>query len=128
MEKMDFENLMVGDWIMYLSDKPENAFPIQVTAEMFTDDFVKWSDRFAPILITEDIVKSIFDSWDGGYGWIEFDYGGNCRLQYYLHEFRLTEFYFGSCPPTVLFRCGCRYVHELQHAFKLLHFNKKIEL
>jgi hypothetical protein len=102
---------------------------------MFTDDFVKWPDRFAPILITEDIVKSIFDSWDGGYGWIELDYGGNCRLQYYLHEFRLTEFYFyvGSephktNPPAVLFRCGCRYVHELQHAFKLLHFNKKIEL
>lgn len=135
MEKKDFENLMVGDWIMYLSDKPENAFPIQVTAEMFTDDFVKWPDRFAPILITEDIVKSIFDRWDGGYGWIDFDYGGNCKLQYYLHEFRLSEyyFYFGSephsiNPPEVLFRCSCRYVHELQHAFKLLHFNKKIEL
>ena len=126
MEKKDFENLMVGDWILYLSDKPENAFPIQVTAEMFTDDFVKWPDRFAPILITEDIVKSIFDSWDGGYGWI--DSGANCRLQYYLHEFKLTEYFFGNRIPAVLFRCGCSYVHELQHAFKLLHFNKKIEL
>ena len=45
---MDFENLMVGDWIMYLSDKPENAFPIQVTAEMFTDDFVIGSEHIFP--------------------------------------------------------------------------------
>ena len=82
---MDLRELMIGDWVMYTSDKPENAFPIQVTVGMFNDEFVKWPNRFEPILIDENFVKQNFDEWDGGYGWINLE--NDIRVQYYLHEF-----------------------------------------
>lgn len=54
---MKKEDLMIGDWIMYKSDSPENAFPVQVTAEMFTVDLVRWYDRFEYIPLTSEIYK-----------------------------------------------------------------------
>lgn len=41
---MKVEDLMVGDWLLYKSDY--NAFPIQITIEMFNKELVVWNDRF----------------------------------------------------------------------------------
>jgi len=118
---MDLQELMIGDWVMYTSDKPENAFPIQVTVGMFNEEFVKWPNRFEPILIDENFVKQNFDEWDGGYGWINLE--NDIRVQYYLHEFRLTKY---APANNIISRNSCHYVHELQHAFKLMGINKNI--
>jgi hypothetical protein len=120
---MDLRELMIGDWVMYTSDKPENAFPVQVTLGMFNNEFVKWPNRFEPILIDENIVKNNFDEWDGGYGTIKLE--NDITLQFYLHEFRLTKY-----APTnnIISRNSCHYVHELQHAVKLMKIDREIKL
>ena len=61
-----------------------------------------------------------------GDGYFRLDVGDNKYYEFYPYEHRLTLYYEGidewqndSRVKDVLFRCSCRYVHELQHAFKM---------
>ena len=75
------------------------------------------------IEITEDfLTKNGFV----GDGYFRLVVGDDKSYEYYPYEHRLTLYYEGidewqnhSRVKDVLFRCPCRYVHELQHAFKM---------
>ena len=122
---MNIEDLMIGDWIMYKSDSPENAFPVQVTAEMFTNELVKWHDRFEYISLTSEIYKAnnltnpagrfmIFDT-DNWY----------FRIGEWLEENALNEKFTKIKIPE---KSRPTYVHELQHVFKTFGVKKDINL
>ena len=75
------------------------------------------------IEITEDFLKK---NGFVGDGYFILNVGDNKYYAYYPYEHRLTLYYEGinewdnhSRVKDVLFRCHCRYVHELQHAFKM---------
>ena len=54
---MKTEDLQIGDWVLYKSDKPENTFPIQVTLDIMYNEIQKWEDRFEYIPLTPGILK-----------------------------------------------------------------------
>lgn len=121
---MKVENLMIGDWIMYKSDSPKNAFPIKVTAEMFTVDLVRWYDRFEYIPLTSEILlKNGFEKHTSNTRMF-FNCGEYC-LSYYPvgKHFTIYNQIDGSLVQKVIVN-----VHELQHALKLCEIDKNIEL
>ena len=118
---MKVEDLMIEDWLLYKSDSLENAFPIQITREMFNKELVVWKDRFEPIALTPEILEK------NGFKKPE----NNCN--YIIHNtlifndftLALCTYDYNSITPYNHI-CYCRYVHELQHVLKLCGINKKI--
>ena len=81
------------------------------------------NDDIRGIEITEDFLTR---NGFVGDGYFRLDVGDNKSYEYYPYEHRLTLYYEGidewqnhSRVNDMLFRCPCRYVHELQHAFKM---------
>jgi hypothetical protein len=52
------DEIMIGDWILWKSDKPENAFPVQVTVEMFKHELSLWPELFDYLELTDEIYKA----------------------------------------------------------------------
>lgn len=127
---MKVEDLMIEDWIMYKSDSPENAFPVQVTAEMFTVDLVRWYDRFEYIPLTPEILKKngILYRNSSFYYIINDDKDLECT--HYIYQTVQKDWAIGvdigAYDCSVFARI--KYVHELQHALKLCGINKEIML
>ena len=53
---IDLKELMDGDWIMWLSDKEENSFPIQFKLEEIEEIKRYGLKRFEYIELTEEIL------------------------------------------------------------------------
>ncbi len=125
---MKVEDLMSGDWILYKSDSLENAFPIQVTREMFNKELVVWKDRFEPIPLTPEILKKngILYEKLSYYYVIENDEDLECT--YYMIKGPQGGWAIGV--DTGAYNCSVfariKYVHELQHALKLCEIEKEI--
>ena len=139
------EELQIGDWVMYKSDAPENAFPIKVDYNIFCNELNKWEDRFEAIQLTKEILyKNGFEN---------IPYAGiDCNEIWLLHEIS----YYGKSFPLytddimlrysiskqcwyIFFNIGGTYsdfktitnifyVHELQHVLKLCGIEKEIIL
>ena len=137
-------NLMIGDLIKiafydgtwrcvcvdelrYLDDEDSDTIHIGYK-DMYSErhSYISCDDSdedIRGIEITEDfLTKNGFV----GDGYFILDVGDNKYYAYYPYEHRLTLYYEGinewdnhSRVKDVLFRCHCRYVHELQHAFKM---------
>lgn len=75
--ELKITDLMVGDWLMYKSDSLENAFPIQITREMFNKELVVQKDRFESIPLTPEILEK------NGFNDAPFAAGKECVLWYY---------------------------------------------
>lgn len=125
---MKVEDLMIGDWILYKSDSLENAFPIQVTREMFNKELVVWKDRFEPIPLTPEILKKngILYEKQSYYYVVKDDKDLECTyyIQQILQEDWAIGVDIGAYDCSVFARI--KYVHELQHALKLCRIDKEI--
>ena len=122
---LTIKDLMIGDWIMYKSDSPNNAFPVQVTAEMFTVDLVRWYDRFEYIPLTSEIYKANnLTNPDGRFMIFDTD-NWYFRIGEWLEENSLNEEFTKIKIPE---KSRPTYVHELQHIFKILNIDKEIIL
>ena len=120
---MKATELMIGDWVLYKSDRIENAFLVQITQGMFCDELVRWSYRFEPISLDSEIMNKFgFEcSYDDYHQW----YIETNHNNLWLEQSR-TE------PHTYFMRVfndlKVRYVHELQHVLRLCGIEKTIEL
>lgn len=114
---MKATELMIGDWVLYKSDAPQNAFPVQITHKMFVDDLVRWQDRFDPISLTPEILEKNGFAHDGTDYNIGFVYDKSLVLDLCFDG----SLIFGG---NLL--CKCKYVHTLQHALRLCGIEKEI--
>lgn len=125
---------MVNDWILYKSDSEENAFPVQVTLEMMCNELQRWNDRFEPIRLTFAILKkngftncetSKEDLEYGNEYWYlgkgNVIYNSDLLITLHPNHFSIRHNGVGVIG-------GMFYVHELQHALKLLKVDKEIVL
>lgn len=125
---MKAEDLMIGDWVLYKSDSLENAFPIQITREMFNKELVVWKDRFEPIPLTPEILKKngILYRKSSFYYIINDDKDLECT--HYIYQTIQEDWAIGV--DTGAYDCSVfariKYVHELQHALKICGIDKKI--
>ena len=128
---MEVEELMVGNWVLYKSDNPKNAFPIQVTLDMMYKELRVWKDRFEPILLTKEILeKNGFKKLDikGCYyccGDTSFVIRRSPNLGAHGNTFLIGNF---DDDNIFYWFVEITYVHELQLALKLSGINKKIVL
>ena len=136
--KIKANNLMIGDLIevavgdgewkcvrveeLYYNDYPSTI--IYKDIDNGRAGFSNGSDEdIRGIEITEDFLKK---NGFVGDGYFHLNVADNKYYDYYPYEHRLTLYYEGidewqnhSRVNDMLFRCPCRYVHELQHAFKM---------
>ena len=127
---------MIEDWLLYKSDSLENAFPIQITREMFNKELVVWNDRFEPIPLTPEILeKNGFEIIDNMYPFptfrcddrenylcitIGFPEGNKTRRKYPFIEIYGKDIYVDYLI--------INFVHQLQHALKLCGIEKEIKV
>lgn len=117
---MKVGDLMIGDWLLYKSDSLENAFPIQITREMFNKELVVWNDRFEPIPLTPEILEKN--------GLANDPYGCHFKEDEYMAlEISVEE---EGIYWTINYNeygiLKLEYVHQLQHALKLCGIDKEI--
>lgn len=121
---MEIDEVMIGDWLLYKSDSLENAFPIQITREMFNKELVVWNDRFEPIHLTPEILeKNGFKK--------DFELKGcywrpDCRKYCIVKEIETWYFAFRHMGGGHICISECNYLHELQHLLKLCGIDKEI--
>lgn len=129
---MKIENLMIEDWLLYKSDSLENAFPIQITREMFNKELVVWNDRFEPIPLTPEILKkngfvnSYIDlslNKDSVYKYNHFYTGNSVIVD--MESNKLIVKYENDIWMNLPYSRTI-YVHELQHVLKHCDIKKEI--
>ena len=129
---MKVENLMIEDWLLYKSDSLENAFPIQITREMFNKELVVWNDRFEPIPLTPEIlvkngfVNSYIDlslNKDSVYKYNHFYTGNSVIVD--MESNKLIVKYENDIWMNLPYNRTI-YVHELQHVLKHCDIKKEI--
>ena len=116
---MDIKDLMIGDWVCFNN--------VVMTIGRLNPEFED-CENIEPIPLTKEILV------DNGFGYIESD---GVMNHFYLGEPHYCEnmdlhignqggsFWLNYKSNTIY---GIRYVHELQHAFKICRINKEIEL
>jgi len=110
---MKANELMIGDWVCHCKRKHE---PMRITnlAEDFTD---KDMEGIEPIPLTPEILEK--NGFSENYREDDLSYAQSCGDVIGIHIFWkggiMDEMYF-------------KYVHELQHAFKLCGIEKEIVL
>jgi hypothetical protein len=127
---MKVEDLMIEDWLLYKSDS--NAFPIQITREMFNKELVVWNDRFEPIQLTPEILKkngfvnSYIDlslNKDSVYKYNNFYTGNSVIVD--MESNKLIVKYENDIWMNLPYNRTI-YVHELQHVLKHCDIKKEI--
>lgn len=136
---MKATDLMIGDWVIAYGKKTQvvwvgNIHKLAVRG--FPSEF--YEDEIEPIPLTKDIlIRNGFDSLtDEMFSACETETYSNQELKIYLShigcEYNPVQLvvYMGYEPQekVVLRMMPCRYVHELQHAFRLCKVEKEIEL
>lgn len=121
-------DLMVGNWVICYHPSRLKSFEkvsvglLHTMQEQEYGHIKEDSPLFRivePIPLTPEILeKNGFENL--GFAILVLEDG--CVLHYYFHEYRLTKYYNNS----ILFKCECVYVHELQHALKLCGIDKEI--
>lgn len=128
---MKIDELMIGDWLLYKSDSLDNAFPIQVTREMFNKELVVWKDRFEPITLTPELLEkngfkreNLITSYNH-YTGIDNRVSLNDDF-YYINSRDVWSVHVDSEDYSTIANCELTYVHELQHLLKLCGIDKEI--
>ena len=140
-EKLEAKDLMFGDLVYNRKNEIcQVAGSSQIFGSSITlDNYSKPNDgtfesayEVFGIPITAEIMEKIGFRGEG-YAILNID--ENNYFEYYYFEHRLRKYWNGidewqnhSAVKDITFQCHCYYHHELQHAFKLCKFNKKIEI
>lgn len=125
---MKIDEVMIGDWLLYKSDSLDNAFPIQVTREMFNKELVVWKDRFEPITLTPELLEKngfkreklivAYNHYTGIDNRVSLNddfYSMNSRNKWTAH--------IDSEDYCTIAHCELTYLHELQHLLTLCKIN-----
>jgi len=150
------DELMIGDWVHVTPvshrvdphDSRVGAIRVERDGMVYIEGNYKecprqepgyfgWSvtPRYlSPIRITSDFLQRNGFHRDGCYHRLDLGDGSH-SLEFYMHEWRLRQFWQGvdewnnhAKTWDTTFECQCYYVHELQHAFKLMNLNKEVVL
>jgi len=113
---MNIKDLMIGDWVMFLAEKP---FPVKIVAIDSTSNCARHSksdcyytlDCFEPILLKMNFIKKNFPN--------------RAQSCYNVGDRTLRVRFFEDDAHVSL---RLRYVHELQHALNILKINTFIQL
>jgi len=134
---IDINNIMIDDIFYHKElEKPiridyvdSHMNEIGFSYEMVTEP----DDNIVPIEITEGLLE--MNGFDATIPYAIFGLGEGKFIEYYYHENRLTIYWEGidewenhSKAREVIFRCTCKYLHELQHAFKFAGIEHKWEI
>jgi hypothetical protein len=115
------DELMIGDWILWKSDKPENAFPVQVTVEMFKHELSLWPELFDYLELKPEMLNSKSTGFSNNLFWL--DESETKMLKYWsIDDSWELNMNFGHSQIIMDFK----HVHKLQHALKL--YNVEYEL
>lgn len=125
---MKIDELMIGDWLLYKSDSLDNAFPIQVTREMFNKELVVWKDRFEPITLTPELLEkngfkreNLITSYNH-YTGIDNRVSLNDDF-YYMNSRDVWSVHVDSEDYCTIANCELTYLHELQHLLRICKIN-----
>lgn len=125
---MKIDELMIGDWLLYKSDSLDNAFPIQVTREMFNKELVVWKDRFEPITLTPEILKKNGFERDEFIPQEDYYTGIDNRVilhndKEYMNSRNEWHVHIDSEDYCSIASCELTYVHELQNLLRICKIN-----
>lgn len=130
---IDLKELMDGDWIMWLSDKKENQFPIQFKLENIEEIKRFGLERFEYIELTEEILlnNGFIKSFDGI---LECDFYDDiqnnismCNNSSMLNSENKWYIRIDNCDKDSIMMCELTYVHELQRILKHVKIDKQIK-
>ena len=127
---MTTKELMIGDWVL---DKAVSDNPVQI--EQINEKNVHYKrgngymsagvELLEPVLLTDAILKANGFNREGGASyWHEGDRDA-CILHWSEDKKQLV---IGSPCDDCMVKMNVRYVHELQHAFRLAGIDKEIKL
>lgn len=127
---MTTKELMIGDWVL---DKAVSDNPVQI--EQINEKNVHYKrgngymsagvELLEPVLLTDAILKANRFNREGGASyWHEGDRDA-CILYWSEDKEQLV---IGSPCDDCMVKMNIRYVHELQHAFRLAGIDKEIKL
>ena len=127
---MTTKELMIGDWVL---DKAVSDNPVQI--EQINEKNVHYKrgngymsagvELLEPVLLTDAILKANGFNREGGASyWHEGDRDA-CILYWSEDKEQLV---IGSPCDDCMVKMNVRYVHELQHAFRLAGIDKEIKL
>lgn len=131
---IDLKELMDGDWIMWLSDKKENSFPIQFKLEEIEEIKRYGLKRFEYIELTEEILlnNSFTKCFDDV---VEFDFYEDphnnitmCNNSFMLNTKNKWHIHIDNRDMDSIMMCELTYVHELQRILKHVKIDKQIKL
>lgn len=123
---MKATELMIGDWVMNTYNrKPEQVCEIRERMVMLDYNDLYDYDEIEPIPLTCEILKANGFNREGGASyWHEGDRDA-CILHWSEDKEQLV---IGSPCDDCMVKMNVRYVHELQHAFRLAGIDKEIKL
>ncbi len=123
---MQAKELMIGDWVKMYNGKGEYLDNTQVNMVML--DLLEQEQavmRLEPLPLTDAILKANGFRREGGASyWHEGD--RDASILYWNKD--RTELIVGSPCDECMVKINVRYVHELQHAFRLAGIDKEIKL
>lgn len=131
---IDLKELMDGGWIIRLSDKKENSFPIQFKLEEIEEIKRYGLNHFEYIELTEEILlnngfKKGFDVFSGFEFYV--DYNNNislCNNPSMLNSKNKWNIHIDNSDNDSILTCELTYVHELQMILKHVKIDKQIKL
>ena len=123
---LDSKDLMVGDWVYNTFNKQnERVQEIRDKGVMLDYNDIYEYDEIEPIPLTDAILKTNGFNREGGASyWHEGDRDA-CILYWSEDKEQLV---IGSPCDDCMVKMNVRYVHELQHAFRLVGIDKEIKL
>ena len=132
------EDLMVGDWVKYNpnvfnEDEYEPAKPLVNTRIEGGEDIdLAIEECYSAIPIDEEILgKNGFNVFGLFFAYLDLDDVNYFEYYYAEHRFRKVrrKTYNDGNTETkeyeIEFQCKCKYVHELQHAFRMCNYYKE---
>lgn len=136
-EELSVKDLMINDWVNAVIDG--EVYPSVITKmERDTEDFKveflavprDWEegdffDEIQPIPLTDAILKANGFNREGGVSYWH-EGGRDASIIYWSKE--KTELIIGCSHDDYFVKMPVRYVHELQHAFRLAGIDKEIKL
>lgn len=123
---MSAEELMIGDWVKFKnSDLCHQVYAVQGKSVKVDKQYWHKDDNLHPIPLTGEILKANGFNREGGASyWHEGDRDA-CILHWNKDKDQLV---IGSPCDECMVKMNVRYVHELQHAFKLAGIDFNIKL
>ena len=127
---MKANELMTGDWVLYggepnIITEVSEIINEEATVCFVGNNYMANIDEIKPIPLTKEILEKNFGQQRAKGGFF-YHYTGSNGICDYIIEYYKDDF--GFCRDHGGLLCRIKYVHELQHAFRLCKIKKEIKL